>query len=177
MASWERARCVSVTCNLAISLSTPSGMAFCWTGFGSPLRNARKSRDRSRPSSPSSSLVGFGRSFSRKVWATDDMVFLIVWYMVYGIWYMAYGIWYILGIWSMVYGTWYMVYDRHSAYVTYFCIESMFSIYRIHHIYHTNWYRRYAIGHKYRIYYISYISYISHTSYISYIHEYPTYRI
>jgi len=76
--SWEMACRVLVSCFFASSTSTQRGRAFCWTGFGSAFRYARNWRNRSRPSSPSLSLVRFGLSFSRKVCATNEMAPLTV---------------------------------------------------------------------------------------------------
>ena len=54
---------VSVILSFNNSRKTQTGTAFCWTGLGSLFRKALNCLDRSHPSSPSSSFVGFGLSF------------------------------------------------------------------------------------------------------------------
>ena len=78
VASWPMALCVSVDLLLATSATTERGTAGWCFLFGSLFLKALYNLDRSRPSSPSSSLVGFCLSFSRKVEATNEMAPLIV---------------------------------------------------------------------------------------------------
>ena len=59
-------------------LITHGGTHLFWPGFGSSFLKALYYLDRSLPSSPSSSFVGFGLSFSLKVDATYDTALLIV---------------------------------------------------------------------------------------------------
>ena len=69
---------VSENLILASSRRTTAGRAFCCFFFGSSFLKDRRSLDRNLPSSPSLSLEGFGRLFSRKVCATCVMVFQTV---------------------------------------------------------------------------------------------------
>ena len=73
MALW-----VSVSCFLCIIISTWAGRAFYCLGFGSLFLKARKSRDRTLPSSPSSSLVGLTLPFSLKDVDTFEVALLTV---------------------------------------------------------------------------------------------------
>ena len=78
MPSCPMALSVSVRFLLYIMISTWAGRAFCCFGLGSLLRKAQKSLDKILPTSPSSSFVGFGRSFSLKDEDTNEMAPLIV---------------------------------------------------------------------------------------------------
>ena len=69
---------VSENLILASSRRTTAGRAFCCFFFGSSFLKDRRSLDRNLPSSPSLSLEGFGRLFSRKVCATCAMIFRTV---------------------------------------------------------------------------------------------------
>ncbi len=73
------ASCVAcVICHFVISQRTQIDRAFSWTGLGSTFLKARYWQDRSPLSLSSLSQVGFGLSYSLKVDATNEMVFLVV---------------------------------------------------------------------------------------------------
>ena len=78
MVSCEVAHCSSVSLRLAISAMTQAGMAFCCFSLGSAFLKARNCRCKMKLSCRSSSLVGLGQPFSRKVEDISEMVFWIV---------------------------------------------------------------------------------------------------
>ena len=77
MVSCEAARCNSVSVRLAMSAMTQAGMAFCCFSLESAFLNAQNYHCRMKLSCRSSSLVGLGRPFSRKVEDISEMVFRI----------------------------------------------------------------------------------------------------